>query len=87
MYCLTISDGFILGICESEQPFENGITKEERDRIFTMMLSKPSAPSGYTYKLRADNLEWELVELPPIEIEPTIEDKAEAYDILMGESE
>ena len=87
-YCLSISNGFILGVCESEQPFENGIAKEERDNIFSLMLRKPADPDGYQYKLRADTLEWELVELPPVEPEPpTIEDKAEAYDILMGVNE
>lgn len=87
-YCLSISNGFILGVCESEQSFENGITKEERDNIFSLMLQRPAAPEGYTYKLRADNLEWELVELPPeLEYEPTEADKAEAYDILIGGTE
>lgn len=40
------------------------------------MLRKPKAPSGYTYKLRADNLEWELVKLPPVEPEPLTEEEA-----------
>ena len=43
-----------------------------------MLCSKPCAPDGYTYKLRADTLEWELVELPP-EPDPG-EDEATAED-------
>lgn len=78
-YCLSISNGFILGVCESEQPFENGITKEERDNIVTLMLSKPTAPNGYAYKLRADNKELELVELPePVDEEAGPEDYEQA---------
>lgn len=30
---------------------------------------------------------WNIVEMPPVPYEPTTEDKAEAYDILMGVSE
>lgn len=86
-YCLSIVDNFIVGICESERPFENGITEVERDNIFSLMLQKPAAPDGYTYKLRADTLEWELVELP--ESEPQNEEltDSEALDIILGGAE
>jgi len=75
-YCLSIADNFIVGICESEYSFENSITEDERNIIWSLMLRKPKAPSGYTYKLRADNLEWELVKLPPVEPEPLTEEEA-----------
>jgi hypothetical protein len=63
------------------------INEVEYNSILDAIRNRPAAPSGYTYKLRAGNLEWELVELPPMpdpEDEPTVEDKAEAYDILIG---
>ena len=75
-YCLSIADNFIVGICESEYSFENSITEDERNIIWSLMLRKPKAPSGYTYKLRADNLEWELVKLPPVEPEPLTDEQA-----------
>lgn len=64
------------------------IEDEQYNAIMQKIQDKPTDLEGFQYKLRADNLEWELVELPPVpEYEPTTEDKAEAYDILMGEEE
>jgi hypothetical protein len=58
---------------------------EEYDAIVDAIRGKPSAPSGYTYKLRADTLEWELVELPP-EPDPGEEDAtAEDYEAALKE--
>ena len=86
MYKKVIFDGYILGVGEVD--FGGNVDEAEFNELTDLFHSAPSAPDGYTYKLRADNLEWELVELPePEEEEPTIEDKAEAYDILMGEEE
>lgn len=80
------SDGYIIGIGKN-QAETGGVTEEQYNRIAETLRNKPTDPGGFQYKLRADTLEWELVELPPapdVEDEPTIEDKAEAYDILMG---
>ena len=64
------------------------VSESEYAALAEVVHNKPFAASGYTYKLRADTLEWDLVELPPApESEPTAEDKAEAYDILMGVTE
>lgn len=63
-YCLSTADGFVLGICESEQHFPNEITAEEKDNVYSLLLNRPTAQDGFTYKLKADTLEWELVELP-----------------------
>lgn len=63
-YCLIISDGYINGFCQSENPVINPITEEEFNRIKATHSNRPSAPDGFTYKLKADTLEWELVELP-----------------------
>lgn len=52
------------------------ITEPEYNTIMQKIQNKPTDPEGYTYKLRADNLEWELVELPPIEPEPLTDEQA-----------
>lgn len=65
------------------------ITEEEYNNILSIIRSAPSAPDGYTYMLRADTLEWELVENPP-EPEPPVDDEvddAEALSILLGGAE
>ena len=59
---------------------------EKTDRNYEELKEKirnrPQNPTGYTYKLRADTLEWELVELPLIpEPDPTAE---ELLDIILG---
>lgn len=43
------------------------LTDEQTSTIEERLRDRPTAPTGFTYKLRADTLEWELVELPPIE--------------------
>lgn len=64
------------------------ITEQEYTEILSIIHATPQdAPEGYGYKLRADTLEWELVELPHVpepEKEPTEEDKAAAYDIIVS---
>lgn len=56
------------------------IDYEEETILINAFYNRPEAPEGYAYLLRADNLEWELVELPP---EGDIDD-AEAFDIIFG---
>lgn len=75
-YAKSIGNGYVVGICRSETAFANGITENEARQIEQMFLFAPPAPDGYAYKLRADNLEWELVELPPIEPEPLTDEEA-----------
>lgn len=69
--------------------YRNGevITEKEYDEIREIVHNKPVAPEGYGYKL-TDALEWELYKLPVVEetgeeLNET-EEKAKAYDILMG---
>ena len=66
-YCLMISNGYIEGFCQSENPVINPISEEDFNRIKATHNNRPSAPDGFTYKLKADTLTWELVELPPID--------------------
>lgn len=83
----TIADGFLVMIGTGNGGTE--ITETEYAEILTTIRNKPTARDGFDYRLKTD-LTWEEYELPPasdVEDEPTIEDKAEAYDILMGEEE
>ena len=52
------------------------ITESEYATIMQKIQNKPTDTDGYTYKLRADNLEWELVKLPPVEPEPLTDEEA-----------
>lgn len=58
------------------------ITEEEYNTLLNIIHNRPIPPEGFDYILKADTLTWELIELP--EPEPTIEDEAEAYNILIG---
>lgn len=60
-------------------------TDDNRELLVEKIQNKPTDPDGYTYKLRADDLEWELVELPPVE-EPELT-ADEALDIILGGGE
>lgn len=65
------------------------ITAAEYNHIKTIIDSRPTAPDGFAYRL-TENLEWELYEVPveePVEELTETEQKALAYDILMGVSE
>lgn len=79
---ISVIDNYIVAIALADGEPET----EEYRELINVIANKPTAPDGSEYFLRADTLEWELVELPPEpEYEPTTEDKAEAYDILVGE--
>lgn len=52
------------------------ITEAEYNSIMQKIQTKPADPEGFQYKLRADTLAWELVELPPVEPEPPTEEEA-----------
>lgn len=65
-YYKVIEDGYIVAIATGADGEE--IAKEEYDEIMSIIRNKPTAESGYDYKLKED-LTWELVEVP--EVEPT----------------
>lgn len=73
-YYKDIEQPYILGIDTGSGQVE--ISREEYDELLSIIRSRPSDPEGYTYMLRADTLEWELVELPP-EPEPGDEEAGE----------
>lgn len=80
MYFKVTENGYILTIGTRIAGEE--ITEAEYNEVLSALLSAPSALSGYVYRLRADTLEWELVELPP-EPDPELTDE-ELVEILLG---
>lgn len=76
------SNGYILSV-----GIGNGfdrITEAEYNTILSIIRNKPKGTKTTDYHLRED-LVWESYELEPSEPqEITNEDKAEAYDILIG---
>jgi hypothetical protein len=61
------------------------ITESEYNELRGIIRTAPLAPGGYTYKLRADTLEWELLELPP-EPDPGEEDAtADDYEAALSD--
>lgn len=60
-----IEDGYIWGICPTVGDIK--ITESEYNTILSIIHNRPTPSIGFDYKLKADTLEWELVELPPIE--------------------
>lgn len=74
MFAKVIENGFIseigTGIVGTE------ITESKYNAIMQKIRTKPTDPDGYAYQLRADTLEWELVEMPPVEPEPLTDEEA-----------
>lgn len=54
----TIIDGYIVAY-QSE-----GANDKEYTEAIKVMATRPTPPEGYDYRLRADDLQWELYELP-----------------------
>ena len=73
-YQKVIDNGYVVGVGINSS--KSGITESEYSTIMQKIQNKPVDPNGYQYRLRADNLEWELVELPPIEPEPLTDEEA-----------
>lgn len=81
-YYKTIADGYLVMISENTGGEE--ITEAEYNSLLSIIHAAPTAPDGYQYRLRADTLEWELVELPPVEPEDD-EATAEDYEAALRE--
>lgn len=73
---MIVIDNYIVAVEAKDSNYEE---------IMERIAEKPKDPDGYTHKLRADNLEWELVKNPP-EPDPELDD-AEAFDIIFGGAE
>ena len=84
-YYKLIENDYIKGIGTGNGGIE--ITETEYNEIMEIIQNKPQS-DVYGYKLKVDKT-WEKYELPPKEeIELSeVEQKAQAYDILVGEVE
>ena len=80
-YFKLISDGLILSFGEGQTGTE--ITEEEYDDILNALADKPEATENIDYQLKED-LTWEPYYIDIADLEPTLEEKAESYDILIG---
>lgn len=68
MFSKIVLDGYIAAVTTGNGTKQ--ITESEYNTILSLIHNRPIAPDGFTYKLKADTLTWELVELP----EPSSED-------------
>lgn len=62
-----IENGYIIGIGTNGNDSVTEITEAEYNEILSLIHNRPTAQDGFIYKLKAGTLEWELVELPPID--------------------
>ena len=85
MYVIQYNDIYVESVGTGNVGTE--LTESEYNAIMQKIQNKPAAPDGYTYKLRADNLEWELVELPEPETQGEELTADEALDIILGGAE
>ena len=67
-YYKTINDGYLVSVGTGSGGTE--ITESEYNELLSIIHDRPTPPTGFDYKLKADTLTWELVELP----EPSAED-------------
>lgn len=64
-YYKTIIDGYLVSVGTGTGGIE--ITESEYNDLLSIIHNRPTPQTGFDYKLKADTLEWELVELPPVE--------------------
>lgn len=65
-YYKLIENGYIIGIGKGAGG--EAISVEEYSEILSVIRSKPEAEAGYDYWLKED-LTWEMVEVPTIDID------------------
>lgn len=76
-----ITDGYLVAVGNGSGGTE--ITAEEYAELLNIIHNKPSAESGFDYRLKAD-LSWELYELPPMPIDDE-EATTEDYEAALAE--
>ena len=64
-YYKKIIDGYLVSVGTGTGGTE--ITESEYNEFLSIIHNRPTPPTGFDYKLKADTLTWELVELPPID--------------------
>ena len=80
-YYKIVDDGYIVGFGTNGNDECTAITEQEYTQLRAVFADRPTAPTGYDYRLKVD-LTWELVENE----EPDIDD-SEAIDIILGGAE
>lgn len=70
---INIQNGYIVSVTS------DSLTGEIQHAI----ASVPSAPDGYAYRLKADTIQWELYEFPPVPEDDEITAE-EALEIIRG---
>ena len=80
VYFKNIVDNYIVSVGTGKSG--TIITESEYNTILDTIRSKPKAPEGFDYRLKAD-LTWELYELPPVPTDDEITAE-EALDIITG---
>ncbi len=77
-----IIDGYLIAVGTGSGGTE--ITECEYNELLALIHGKPQTEIGYDYLLRADSLEWELVEVPVIDEQPEEEATVEDYEEAIG---
>lgn len=80
-YYKIINNGYLIAIGNGSGGTE--ITAEEYAELLNIIHNKPTAESGYDYRLKAD-LTWEKYELPPMPEEDE-EATTEDYEAALAE--
>ena len=77
-YFINVERQYIVSVSDStSDAVEGNATYEQYQTVLSIIRTISKAPDGYTYCLRADTLEWELVEMPVVPVE---DEEASATD-------
>lgn len=79
-YYKLIIDGSLVSVSTGTGGTE--ITESEYNELLSIIHNRPTPQTGFDYKLKADTLEWELVELPPVEEPDTEATESDYIDAL-----
>ena len=80
-FMISILNGYVLGLGKNQAKTGN-VTEEQYNAVAASLRQRPKAPDGYTYKLKADTLTWELVKLPKTDDEANESDYIDALNTL-----
>ena len=88
-YYKYINAGYIIAVGTGDGGMGEEISNSEYNQIVAIIQAKPQRTETTDYRL-CEDLTWEVFEVrsfPEPEQDFTVEDKAAAYDILIGEAE
>lgn len=67
-YQIIKENGYICGVIKGVSAENANCTEEEYKKITARLENRPSAPSGFCYRL-TENLDWVLCEIPVVDID------------------